>query len=142
MRGVVCVKKSMVEYVRKKPLIIRAKQITNEDYDGFETICAHCISSLVSLDERYIEEKYKDSQHRCSYEDDGYCLKDGDCECKRKIGYIKIPDRYDYNYCYPVVSDYLIEDENGKIKIMRKEEFEEIYEPKNDNTFFAVITKC
>ena len=120
----------MKKYVRKIPEVINAKQITEEDFDGFEVVCAHCIGNLITLDERFIEEEYKDSEYRCDAEDDGYCLQKEDCKCKRKIGYIQIPRSYQYKY--PMVSDYLIKDEDGNIKIMRKEKFEKLYELKEE----------
>lgn len=114
----------MKKYVRKVPLVVEAKQITENGFDGFGTFCAHSLDCLIVLDERFVEDKYRNSMHSCEYEDDGYCLKKGDCECKRKIGYVRVYERCHYR----MPSDYIIKNENGQISFMKKEEFEMLFE--------------
>ena len=114
----------MKKYIRKVPLIVEAKQITENGFDGHSTFCAHCLKNLIVLDERFLEKEYENSDFRCEYEDDGYCLNKNKCKHQRIIGYIKTINRC--HYLMP--TDYILKDENGKIAFMRKEKFEELFE--------------
>jgi hypothetical protein len=120
----------MAKYKRKKPVIIDAVQVTDDTYDGYSEVCAYHLDSLIFVDERLIEEKYKGSIGgcRCEYEDDGYCMKaHGErCEHMRKIGYIAFPH---YQWYYPLIGDYMIKEEGKPPIFMTAEEFEKIYEP-------------
>ncbi len=116
----------MKTYVRKTPEIVRAEQISEEKYDGYVTVCAYHLDTLLFIDERRYEEKYRDADFLCDYEDDGHCMKGcGGCEHARRIGYIKMED---YRLAYPVVGDYKVVDENGNINFMREEQFQSKYE--------------
>lgn len=116
----------MNKYVKKIPEVVRAEQITDEKYDGYVTVCAHHLDSLLFIDERREEEAYRNSDFRCDYEDDGHCMKEcGDCEHARKIGYIRLSD---HRHAYPMVGDYMVVDENNKICFLSAERFETLYE--------------
>lgn len=114
------------KYVRKTPVIIDAEQITEEMYSGYVNVCAHCLSTLLFIDERREEDAFKDADFCCDYEDDGHCMKKEytPCNCLRKIGYVKVGDRW----AYPMVGDYMVTDENGKITFMPAEKFESMFE--------------
>ena len=123
----------MAQYRKKKPTIVEAVQVTNETYDGFSDICAYALESLLFIDERLYEKEYMTDDSacrtpRCEYEDDGYCMKltRDVCPHMRKIGYIKGKD--DFVYHYPLVGDYMIIDESGKVSFMTAEKFEETFE--------------
>ena len=113
----------MEKYIRTTPTIVSAKQITEDSYDGFVRVCAHSLDSLLFVDERLIEEKFKDSNYRCDYEDDGHCMKKCGCECVRKLGYISLAN----GWYYPLVGDYLVIDEHNKVSFMTAEKFESMY---------------
>ena len=116
----------MLKYIKKEPVVVKAKQITEQDYDGYVIVCAHHLDSLIFIDERLQEKEYENSCFFCDYEDDGHCLREGgECGHARKIGYIKLSD---YNFAYPVVGDYMVVDENGKVHFMKAEQFEAQYE--------------
>ena len=111
----------MPKYVRRIPAVVDAVQFTADMYDGYVNVCAHHLDSLIFIDERLVEDKYRDSDFCCEHEDDGHCMEFGSpCEHLRKIGYIRAGDRW----LYPYVGDYMIKDGAGNISFMPSEQFE------------------
>ena len=113
----------MDNYIKITPTIVKAMQITEDKYDGFNEVCAHSLDCLVFIDERRIEKEFENSTFRCEHEDDGYCMKHGKCDCQRKVGYIKWGERW----YYPVVGDYMVLNERNLPTFMTAEEFEKTY---------------
>lgn len=123
----------MAKYKRKEPVIIDAVKVTDDTYDGFSEVCAYHMESLIFVDERLVEEKYKSSGSAytgcgCEHEDDGYCMKPcGErCEHMRKVGYVCFPN---YQWYYPVIGDYMITESGKPPVFMKAEEFEKMFEP-------------
>lgn len=113
----------MDNYIKITPTIVKAMQITEDKYDGFNEVCAHSLDCLVFIDERRIEKEFENSTFRCEHEDDGYCMKHGKCDCQRKVSYIKWGERW----YYPVVGDYMVLNERNLPTFMTAEEFEKTY---------------
>lgn len=123
----------MARYKYREPVIVEAHEVTDDTYDGYTEVCAYSLESLVFVDERLVEEKYKSNSAvtphcGCEYADDGYCMKPPSvpCEHMRKIGYIVRPN---YRWLYPVIGDYMIIREGKEPQFMTAEEFHKTFEP-------------